>query len=78
MTILLGSGYWIVKMYLPLLLARLGLAFAIEYLPDYYISTLRQLSGDPAFLIKGMMVSVAYIVITSIIGCIVFKQADIK
>lgn len=78
MTILLGSGYWIVKMYLPMVLGKFGLAFAIEYLPDYYISTFGQLSGDPAFITKGMIVSVAYIVITSTIGCVVFKNSDIK
>lgn len=78
MTILLGSGYWIVQMYLPMVLSKFGLAFAVEYLPDYYISTFGQLSGDPAFITKGMIVSVAYIVISSTIGCIVFQKSDIK
>lgn len=78
MTILLGIGYWIVKMFLPFFLSTVGLAFAVEYLPDYYIGAFEQLSGDPAFITKGITVSAAYIVITSIIGCIVFNKSDIR
>jgi len=78
LTILLGSGYWIVKMYLPTVLSRFGLAFAIEYLPDYYVVTFGELSGDPAFITRGIIVSVAYLVVTTIIGCIVFKKTDVK
>lgn len=78
MTLLLGIGYWIVKWNLPMVLSRLGLAFAIKYLPDHYIGMFGQSNGDPAFITQGMIVSVAYIVITSIIGCIVFKKSDIK
>lgn len=78
MTILLGIGYWVVKMYFPLIFGALDLVFAIEYLPDYFIGSFVQLSGDPAFITKGIIVSVAYIVITSIIGCIVLIKSDVK
>lgn len=78
MTILLGIGFWIVKMFLPFFLSMVGLAFAVEYLPDYYIGAFEHLSGDPAFITKGLIVSAAYIVITSTIGCIVFKKSDIR
>lgn len=78
MTILMGSGFWIAKMYLPMVLAKFGFASAIEYMPDYYISLFRDLSGNPDFITRGITVSLAYIVITSIIGIIVFKKSDIK
>ncbi|MGI6120464.1 MAG: ABC transporter permease [Desulfosporosinus sp.] len=78
MSILLSIGYWIVKMFLPMVFGVLGLAFAVQFLPDYYISAFKGLSGDPTFITKGIVVSVAYIVIASIIGCIVFKKTDIK
>lgn len=78
MTILLGIGFWIFKMFLPFFLSIIGHASAVEYLPDYYIGAFKDLSGDPAFITKGIIVSVAYIVITSVIGCIVFKNSDIR
>ena len=78
MTILLGIGYWIVMLFLPGLLSMMGLDFAVEYLPQYYIGAFKHLSGDPAFITKGIIVSAAYIVITGIIGCIVFKKSDIR
>lgn len=78
MTILLGIGYWIVMLFLPGLLSTMGLDFAVKYLPQYYIGAFKGLSGDPAFITKGLIASAAYFVLTSIIGCIVFKKSDIK
>jgi hypothetical protein len=49
-------------LFFPGLLSRLGLDVAEEYLPGYYISAFGQLSGDPAFVVKGIFVSVAYFV----------------
>lgn len=78
MTILLGVGNMIFMLFLPGVLSRVGLDFAIEFLPSYYIDAFENLQGDPAFMTKGVIVTAAYFVLTCIVGCIVFKKSDIK
>jgi ABC-2 type transport system permease protein len=78
MTIFLGLGYLIIMIFFPGVLRNMGISSAIEYFPDYYIYEFGSLSGDPAFVTKGMLISVVYIAITSIIGCITFQKVDVK
>ncbi|MGO4546382.1 ABC transporter permease [Paenibacillus sp. 2TAB23] len=78
MTIILGFGYMLVMLFFPGFLSRVGLEDMEEYLPGYYISGFGQLSGDPSFVAKGIIVTAAYFVITCIIGCIIFNKSDIK
>lgn len=78
MTLMLGIGYWIVNANVPSILRALNIVSTIEYFPDYYISRFASLHGDPSFIIKGFIVSAVYILIASIVSCIVFKKSDIK
>jgi ABC-2 type transport system permease protein len=54
-----------------------GLKFLLEYFPEYYMSEIDDLASLP-FIAKGILVSGTYIVLSSIIGSIVFNKSDIK
>lgn len=78
MTLMLGIGYWIVLMNTPAVLSALHMTFANNYSPDHYISSFAHFSGTPNFITMGILVSLAYILISTIIGCLIFKKSDIK
>ncbi|WP_127529506.1 ABC transporter permease [Paenibacillus kobensis] len=78
MTVLVNLAYVIGMLALPTFLTALGYFDVYKCFPDYYVMFFENLSGDSAFIIHGAAMSVAYLVITCIIGCIVFKRTDIK
>jgi ABC-2 type transport system permease protein len=47
-------------------------------IPQYYVTRLNDNPDNPAFLISGALVSIAFILITVVIGCMVFRRQDIK
>lgn len=55
-----------------------ALAFAVQLFPQYYASELDDIGFQLPFMINGIIISVAYIVGSSLIGTIVFKKSDIK
>lgn len=78
MTLMLGIGYWIVLMNAPAVLSALHMGFAADYSPLHYVATFAALNGQPGFITMGIIVSLGYILISTIIGSIIFNKSDIK
>lgn len=78
MTLMLGIGYWIVLMNGPAVLSALHMAFAINYSPDHYIATFAALNGQPGFISMSIIISLIYIIVSTIIGCLIFRKSDMK
>ncbi|MDR1358939.1 MAG: hypothetical protein LBJ48_06260, partial [Coriobacteriales bacterium] len=55
-----------------------GLGLFARMLPNYYITRLADNLGDPAFLVQSVIASVAFIALTTIIGCLVFRRQDVR
>jgi ABC-2 type transport system permease protein len=47
-------------------------------IPQYYVMRLNDNLGNFSFLVSGTLVSIVSILITVVIGCMVFRQQDIK
>jgi ABC-2 type transport system permease protein len=47
-------------------------------IPQYYVTRLNDNSNNSGFLVSGALVSIVCILITAIIGCMVFRRQDIK
>ncbi|HYF94320.1 MAG TPA: ABC transporter permease [Symbiobacteriaceae bacterium] len=86
MTILLGIGWLIgelVVMHFFESYPGRVLAFAAEYFPSYYIQRFyhpvkQTLNLDPAFIRQGIIVSLAYLVVPTVVGCALFKRSEVK
>ena len=48
------------------------------FIPQYYVTRLNNELHNPQFLIMGVLVSVGFVVVTAIAGCVLFKRQDIK
>ncbi len=79
MSIILGGGYLIFNSIAQSFLGSiLGLQFATKLFPEYYINGFGQLGGDVSFVISSILVSLAYIVLACVIGCVAFEKSDVK
>jgi ABC-2 type transport system permease protein len=47
-------------------------------IPQYYVTRLNYNLGNFGFLVSGALVSIVFILITAVIGCMVFRRQDIK
>ncbi|MDR1100534.1 MAG: ABC transporter permease subunit [Treponema sp.] len=47
-------------------------------IPQYYVTRLNDNLGNFGFLVSGILVSIVFILITVVIGCMAFRRQDIK
>jgi hypothetical protein len=47
-------------------------------IPQYYVTRLNDNLDNFTFLVSGALVSIVFIFITVVIGCMVFRRQDIK
>jgi ABC-2 type transport system permease protein len=47
-------------------------------IPQYYVTRLNDNPGNFGFLVSGALVSIVFVLITAVIGCMVFRRQDIK
>ncbi|MDR1147191.1 MAG: ABC transporter permease [Spirochaetaceae bacterium] len=47
-------------------------------IPQYYVTRLNDNPGNFGFLVSGALVSIVFVLITAVIGCMAFRRQDIK
>jgi ABC-2 type transport system permease protein len=55
-----------------------GLGLFARLMPNYYITRLADNLADSGFILQSILASLAFILITSVAGCVVFKNRDVK
>jgi ABC-2 type transport system permease protein len=55
-----------------------GLGLFARLMPNYYITRLADNFTDSSFILQSVAASLVFIVITSIVGCVVFRRRDVK
>ena len=55
-----------------------SLSFALQFFPQYYASEIDDFGFNLTFIVNGIIISVVYLVASSMIGSVAFKKSDIK
>jgi ABC-2 type transport system permease protein len=55
-----------------------GLGFFAWLMPNYYITRIAENLNNSAFIAQSIVVSMMFIAVTAIVGCVVFRRRDIK
>jgi ABC-2 type transport system permease protein len=81
--IALGVAAGIVMVILEGVLVEICSAFDVLHriaplIPQYYVTRLNDNLYNSGFLVSGVLVSIVFVLITVVIGCMVFRQQDIK
>jgi ABC-2 type transport system permease protein len=55
-----------------------GLGWLARLIPNFYITRLADNLSDVGFIVQSVVACVAFVVVSAVIGCLVFKRRDIK